>query len=68
MKLSKLQDSESIDKFSEEVVKNVEDRLKKEVSTNDGLKDRDEILNLIRKGKSVKFSYDVLIECSEGSE
>ena len=68
MKLSQLQDSESINKFSEEVVKNVEDKLKKEVSTNDGLKDRDEILNLIRKGKNIKFSYDVLIKCSEELE
>ena len=68
MKLSQLQDSESINKFSEEVVKNVEGKLKKEVSTNDGLKDRDEILNLIRKGKNIKFSYDVLIKCSEELE
>ena len=68
MKLSQLQDSESINKFSKEVVKNVEDKLKKEVSTNDGLKDRDEILNLIRKGKNIKFSYDVLIKCSEELE
>jgi len=68
VKLSQLQDSESINKFSEEVVKNVEDKLKKEVSTNDGLKDRDEILNLIRKGKNIKFSYDVLIKCSEELE
>ena len=61
MKLSQLQDSESIDKFSEEVVKNVEDKLKKEVFIND----KNKILDLIRKGKSVKFSYDVLIKCSE---
>jgi len=65
MKLSQLQNNESIDKFNNEVVKNVEDKLKKEVSTNDGLKDRDEVLNLIRKGKNVKFSYDVLIQCSK---
>ena len=56
MKLSQLQDSESIDKFSKEVVKNVEDKLKKEVFIND----KNKILDLIRKGKSVKFSYDVL--------
>ena len=68
MKLSQLQDSESINKFSEEVVKNVEDKLKKEVSTNDGLKDRNEILDLIRKGKNINFSYDVLIKCSEELE
>ena len=61
MKLSQLQDSESIDKFSKEVVKNVEDKLKKEVFIND----KNKILDLIRKGKSVKFSYDVLIKCSE---
>lgn len=65
MRLSQLQNSESIEKFSNEVVENVKAKLKKEVSTNEGLKDGDEILNLIRKGKNVKFSYDVLTRCSE---
>jgi len=65
MRLSQLQNSESIEKFSNEVVENVKAKLKKEVSTNEGLKDEDEILNLIRKGKNVKFSYDVLVRCSE---
>ena len=65
MRLSQLQNSKSIEKFSNEVVENVKAKLKKEVSTNEGLKDEDEILNLIRKGKNVKFGYDVLVRCSE---
>jgi vacuolar-type H+-ATPase subunit I/STV1 len=65
MQLNKLQDIQSIEKFNNEVVENVKTQLKKEVSTNEGLKDEEEILTHIRKGKNVNFSYDVLIKCSE---
>jgi hypothetical protein len=65
MQLSKLQDEKNIEKFNNEIIKNVKAKLKKEISTNEGLKDKEEILNHIRKGRNVNFSYDVLIKCSE---
>ena len=65
MRLSDLKSNENVEKFSSEVVKNVQTKLKKEISTNKGLKDEEEILKLIRKGKNVKFNYDVLISESE---
>jgi len=65
MQLAQLQNSKSIEKFSEKVVEDVKAKLDKEISTNEGLNNEDELLKLIKKGKSVKFSYDILVKDSE---
>jgi len=66
MRLSELQDSKKVEEFTNGVVADVKKRLKKEISTNKGLKKDDELLNLIMKGKNSPFDYKVLIESSEG--
>ena len=66
MRLSELQDSKKVEEFTNGVVADVKKRLKKEISTNKGLKKDDELLNLIMKGKNTPFDYKVLIESSEG--
>ena len=65
MKLSQLQNSKNIEEFSKKVVKDIKAKLEKEIPTNKGLKDEEELLNLIIKGKNVKFDYNALIQSSE---
>ena len=60
-----LEKTENIEEFSKKVVEDIKDKLKKEIPTNEGLKDEEELLNLIRKGKNVEFDYNALIQSSE---
>ena len=65
MQLSQLENTENIEEFSKKVVEDIKDKLKKEIPTNEGLKDEEELLNLIIKGKNVEFDYNALIQSSE---
>lgn len=66
MQLSQLlENTENIEEFSKKVVEDIKDKLTKEISTNEGLKDEKELLNLIIEGEKVKFDYNALIESSE---
>jgi len=65
VQLSQLENTENIEEFSKKVVEDIKDKLKKEIPTNEGLKDEEELLNLIIKGKNVEFDYNALIQSSE---
>jgi len=63
MQISKLQDKENIEKFSNEIVEYIKDKIK--IPSNNKYFS-DKLLKHIRKGKNVKFNYDILLQCSKG--